>query len=332
MADLMSQAADPFVPGDRIKAGVYSVTPLEKDNRFFGVGRFHNKKLNVSMKWDTFVRHDSESPIQFPEVSDHMQVNNLFWSKMKQFSSERMPFVFNYSITGVEDFKAKTGLSFDDMPCIVRDAISKGLIHCEGKPVSFDGVTTWFMYIGTSGSIFAFHREDMKLFSINFLLAGAPKVWYIVEPKYFEKTLLEAKHDLLAAGQSEVADCDAWEMHKSFIMDPKWFDDHNIPLHMVIQKPGQAVIVHPLAIHFGFNTGLNEAYATNFGTVNWLANASDCAVVSVALLLYTGRIYLFLLSSCSVSVNMVVVVRCPFQSMVSFVSTKRSGSVMTECL
>lgn len=42
------------------------------------------------------------------------------------------------------------------------------------------GVTTPYLYFGMWASIFCAHTEDMNLLSINYLHAGAPKVWYAV--------------------------------------------------------------------------------------------------------------------------------------------------------
>lgn len=41
------------------------------------------------------------------------------------------------------------------------------------------GVNTPMLYVGQVMSPFAFHCEDNNLYSINFLVDGACKIWYV---------------------------------------------------------------------------------------------------------------------------------------------------------
>ena len=42
-------------------------------------------------------------------------------------------------------------------------------------------MTAPYIYVGTWKAMFGWHKEDMDLYSINYLHTGAPKYWYGVD-------------------------------------------------------------------------------------------------------------------------------------------------------
>ena len=56
-------------------------------------------------------------------------------------------------------------------------------LNCKGDVI--EGYTTSMLYVGMPGSSFALHSEDQNFYSCNYLVAGAPKVWYSIPPSYY---------------------------------------------------------------------------------------------------------------------------------------------------
>lgn len=145
------------------------------------------------------------------------------------------------------------------------------------------GVTTPYLYAGMWASVFCAHTEDMNLLSINYLHAGAPKIWYAIAPgpdsKRFE-ALCEFHYSDAARS------CKEFMRHKRYLLSPMVLHKAGIKYKTCIQRPGDAVVTFPGGYHFGFNSGFNMAEATNFGVPEWIpyglkANVCLCRPDSV---------------------------------------------------
>jgi hypothetical protein len=130
------------------------------------------------------------------------------------------------------------------------------------------GVTTPYLYFGMWASVFCAHTEDMNLLSINYLHAGAPKVWYAIaageDAQRFEQLCEGHYHQAKSL-------CDEYLRHKRTLVSPAVLKKAGIPFTTTVQYPGDAVITFPGSYHFGFNTGFNVAEATNFAVPEWIA-------------------------------------------------------------
>lgn len=91
--------------------------------------------------------------------------------------------------------------------------------------ISIDGVNTAYLYFGMWKTTFAWHTEDMDLYSINYLHFGAPKTWYAVPPEHGRRLEKLANSCFPASFQT----CAAYLRHKMTLISPQILKQHNIP-------------------------------------------------------------------------------------------------------
>ncbi|KAK2703004.1 hypothetical protein QYM36_018406 [Artemia franciscana] len=132
--------------------------------------------------------------------------------------------------------------------------------------IAIEGVNTAYLYFGMWKTTFAWHTEDMDLYSINFLHFGAPKSWYAIPPEYGKRL------ERLANGffTSSFKQCPAYLRHKMYLISPQKLKDYSIPFDKITQEAGEIIITFPFGYHAGYNHGFNCAESTNFATPRWV--------------------------------------------------------------
>ncbi|TDH67409.1 hypothetical protein CCR75_000094 [Bremia lactucae] len=144
------------------------------------------------------------------------------------------------------------------------------------RKIDLPGVTQSMLYFGMWRAMFAFHTEDMDLYSINYLHTGKPKFWYGVPPYAgTNKLSLLAANQLERAAQSMFPEkhheCHQFLRHKTSLISPARLKEFGVPFYRAYQKPGEFVITFPATYHQGFNLGFNIAEAVNFATLYWIS-------------------------------------------------------------
>ncbi|KAK4150297.1 hypothetical protein C8A00DRAFT_18144 [Chaetomidium leptoderma] len=129
------------------------------------------------------------------------------------------------------------------------------------------GVNTAYLYLGMWKATFAWHLEDVDLYSINYLHFGAPKQWYSIsqaDARRFEAAMKNI-------WPTDAKACDQFLRHKSFLISPSHLkQQYNITVNKCVSYPGEFVVTYPYGYHSGYNLGYNCAEAVNFALDSWL--------------------------------------------------------------
>lgn len=163
------------------------------------------------------------------------------------------------------------------------------------------GVNTPYLYFGMWRATFAWHVEDMDLFSINYIHFGAPKFWYSVpqgRANALEQTmrggiLLHCPRQCSSPPSGyfpkDTSTCPQFLRHKSFLASPTLLAQSSCRPNHLVQHAGEFVVTFPRGYHAGFNLGFNCAESVNFALDSWLdlgRVAKACKCISDRLIVY----------------------------------------------
>ncbi|XP_068563628.1 lysine-specific demethylase 4B isoform X1 [Cebidichthys violaceus] len=132
--------------------------------------------------------------------------------------------------------------------------------------IVIEGVNTPYLYFGMWKTTFAWHTEDMDLYSINYLHFGQSKSWYAIPPEHGKRLERLAKGFFPGSSQG----CDAFLRHKMTLISPSILKKYGIPFDRITQNEGEFMVTFPYGYHAGFNHGFNCAESTNFATLRWV--------------------------------------------------------------
>ncbi|KAI5841788.1 JmjC domain, hydroxylase-domain-containing protein [Morchella snyderi] len=156
------------------------------------------------------------------------------------------------------------GSLFDDRTKSWNVAHLENLLDCLGKKLP--GVNTAYLYLGMWRSTFAWHLEDMDLYSINYIHFGAPKQWYSIsrsDKAKFEEVMKRT-------WPNDSKKCTEFLRHKSYLVSPSLLANAGIKVNKVVHHQGEFIITFPYGYHSGYNMGYNCAESVNFATESWL--------------------------------------------------------------
>ncbi|KAL9099882.1 MAG: hypothetical protein Q9163_004674 [Psora crenata] len=157
------------------------------------------------------------------------------------------------------------GSLFDDSTKDWNVAKLENLLDVLGQKVP--GVNTAYLYLGMWKASFAWHLEDVDLYSINYIHFGAPKQWYSIsqeDARRFESAMK-------SVWPTDAKNCDQFLRHKTYLISPQLLQSqYNIQVNRLVHNEGEFVITFPYGYHSGYNLGYNCAESVNFATDAWL--------------------------------------------------------------
>ncbi|CAG5121108.1 unnamed protein product [Candidula unifasciata] len=195
-----------------------------------------------------------------PKHYDYEDLERKYWKNVA-FSAA----IYGADITG--------SLTDDDQDHWNINRLGTILDHVKNDlGILIEGVCTAYLYFGMWKTTFAWHTEDMDLYSINYLHFGAPKSWYAVPPEQGQRL------ERLAQGffPSSFSECPAFLRHKMSLISPSILKKYSIPVHKATQEAGEIIITFPYGYHSGYNHGFNCAESTNFATERWIEYGKRC--------------------------------------------------------
>lgn len=229
------------------KQGIYQQINVQK--RSLTVKQF--RELALSERYQT------------PKHFDYEDLERKYWKNVTYIAP-----VYGADVAGTLTDPDVTSWNINNLGTIL-DYVNKDY------GISIDGVNTAYLYFGMWKTSFAWHTEDMDLYSINYLHFGAPKTWYAIPTAYGRK--LEKLANRLFAENYEL--CNAHLRHKMTIISPQVLRQNQIPFNKVTQEAGEIMITFPFGYHAGYNHGFNCAESTNFAAERWVEygkRASHC--------------------------------------------------------
>ncbi|KAF2660831.1 hypothetical protein K491DRAFT_725165 [Lophiostoma macrostomum CBS 122681] len=157
------------------------------------------------------------------------------------------------------------GSLFDDQTSSWNVAKLENLLDILGTKVP--GVNTAYLYLGMWKATFAWHLEDVDLYSINYIHFGAPKQWYSISQE--DARRFEAA--MKTIWPNDAKNCSQFLRHKTYLISPAQLENKfNIKVNRLVHYEGEFVITYPYGYHSGYNLGYNCAESVNFANESWL--------------------------------------------------------------
>ncbi|XP_034245678.1 uncharacterized protein LOC117647819 [Thrips palmi] len=207
---------------------------------------------------DDVLEHDffNAPQTQLESVYEATGVEGVLDSFFRMARSKQQKLLYAVNIDLEGELKTTPQLSMRDM----RSFMS----HLPGEPCA--GITHPAAFIGQEGTSFNPHIEDCAFQAVNRHIAGAPKMCFMIPPRFFSAfVLLLPKLGVVTNDKF----CTSLLNHNYIFLDPRTVVEYGIPVFTVVQKPGDVLYLLPHTIHWGINLGLNLNESVNIASASW---------------------------------------------------------------
>ena len=258
--------------GGRKRKIDYPEEPKIKGRQPKSVGsrRLHNRRDQVEIiDEEAFADFDYRTYNHGEWTTERVQeLETAYWRSLN----------FNNPMYGAD----MPGSLFDDSTKHWNVAKLENLLDVLGQNVP--GVNTAYLYLGMWKASFAWHLEDVDLYSINYIHFGAPKQWYSIsqeDARRFESAMksewlctrpcYSIRLTCTGVWPTDAKNCDQFLRHKTYLISPQLLQSqYNIKVNRLVHNEGEFVITFPYGYHSGYNLGYNCAESVNFATDSWL--------------------------------------------------------------
>jgi len=166
--------------------GIYELVNFVKDSK--SLSRF----MSGASEFDSYTSDKSDAAIE-----------RLFWRTLKNSAP-----VYGADTLGTM-FDAGVPWNLGEIKTLLNDGL-KSSEHIEG-------VTSPYIYVGTWKAMFGWHKEDLDLYSINYLHAGQPKFWYGIDLNQNTKFENYVKSNF----RDQFRQCPEYIRHKTTLIHPE---------------------------------------------------------------------------------------------------------------
>lgn len=156
-----------------------------KSREMFGIASSHDRhKIKVNISWSSLslifsLRARLSSCMRLFELIDWTAAHS--WTQFYTillFSGPNPLYAVEWQEKRIDD---------DDKWCIHNFTAKHSIINVNEHADRIPGVQPPYVLVGVQGTWFCAHIEDNSLSSINIMLEGAAKVWYVIPEKFAVK-------------------------------------------------------------------------------------------------------------------------------------------------
>ncbi|CDS37276.1 Transcription factor JmjC domain containing protein [Echinococcus multilocularis] len=219
-------------------------------------------RAQKSMSFKKYEKMSNSSRLQTPIHASVNELEEIYWK-----SIHRLQPLYGANVSGSLTDPDQPYCNIPKLRSMLSDILAQ-------EDIEIGGVNTPYLYFGAWATTFAWHVEDMDLYSINYLHFGAPKLWYCIPPAFARKFEAFAREHF----KSEFLACRSFLRHKSILIDPKVLAAAGIPTRRILQYEGEIMCTFPYGYHAGFNTGVNCAESTNFALPRWVEYGKHASI------------------------------------------------------